>query len=94
MKAAHQLVYRLMTPTDIGAVLLPSLNFAVSRLLECLYLGIPLPEQPTTEKHISKEERNNVICERYSAGETLESIASTFGLSIQWVHQIIHRWCN
>jgi hypothetical protein len=49
---------------------------------------------PITEKHISKEERNHLICERYTAGGTLESIGAAFELSVQRVHQIIHRWCN
>jgi hypothetical protein len=68
------------------------LNAAVNRLLERLYWDIPLPEKPITEKHIPKEERNDLICKRYREGETLEVISANFGLSVQRVHQIIYRW--
>jgi hypothetical protein len=34
-------------------------------------------------------ERNNLICERYREGTSLNGIAHEFGLSIQRVHQII-----
>jgi hypothetical protein len=85
---------RLMTPTGVGTVPLPSLTIAVVRLLERLYWDIPLPGMPITEKHIPKAERNDLICERYRAGETLVDIATIFRLSVQRVHQIIRRWCT
>lgn len=87
-----QVPVRFMTPTGVGTVPLPTLNTAANRLLERLYWDIPLPQMPVTEKHIPKEERNVLICERYREGETLEGIAPTFGLSVQRVHQIIRRW--
>jgi hypothetical protein len=83
-----------VTPTGVKTVPLPSLNFVVIRLLERLYWGIPLPQMPVTEKHIPKEERNDLICKRYREGETLEVIGANFGLSVQRVHQIIYRWCT
>jgi Mor family transcriptional regulator len=46
-----------------------------------------------TEKHIAKTERNDQICARYAAGESLESISASVELSVQRVHQIIRRWC-
>jgi hypothetical protein len=85
---------RLLVLTGVRTAPLPSLNAAAYRLLERLYWGIPLPQKPITEKHIPKEQRNDLICERYAAGETLESISTALGLSVQRVHQIIHRWCH
>jgi hypothetical protein len=57
------------------------------------YKGIPLPAAPVTNKHISQDARNQLICIRYQSGETLEEIACDFGLSHQRVHQIVQRWC-
>jgi DNA-binding NarL/FixJ family response regulator len=82
-----------LTLTGVGAAPVPSLNAAIHWLLEQLYVGIPLPETPVTDKHVSLSERNRQICARYAAGATLEEIAHDLGLSHQRVHQIIHRWC-
>ena len=87
-------MYHLLAPTGVGAPPLPTLNSAVNRLLDRLYWGIPLPQKPITEKHIPKDERNDLICERYANGESLESIGAAFELSVQRVHQIVHRWCS
>ena len=81
-----------VVPTSVGTVPLPSLNAAANRLLDRLYWGIPVPQKPLTEKHVSKETRNDLICERYAEGDTLESIGAAFGISVQRVHQIIYRW--
>jgi hypothetical protein len=66
---------------------------AIHWLLEQLYWDIPLPETPVTDKHVPLSERNDHICARYAAGETLEVIARDLDLSHQRVHQIIQRWC-
>jgi DNA-directed RNA polymerase specialized sigma subunit len=62
-------------------------------VLELLYWGIPFPQTPVTDKHVSLDERNRLICARYAAGETLQAIAQELDTSYQRVHQIIHRWC-
>ena len=82
-----------MTLTGFNITRLPSINTAVERVIAQLYLGIPLALQPTTEKHLSRSERNTEVCTRYSQGETLEAIAKAFNLSHQRIHEIIHRWC-
>lgn len=82
---------RLLTLSGIGTVPLPSVDAAVSLLVERLYQGIPLPLEPVTEKTASKDERNNLICELYAMGDALEAIASTFSISVQRVHQIVCR---
>ena len=83
-----------MGSTGVGTVPLPSLNAAALRLLDRLYWGIPLPQQPISEKHISKEERNRKICERHNIGERLEDIAEDYNISVQRTSRIIHRWCK
>jgi hypothetical protein len=87
------IIVNYMTPTGVGASPLPSLKSAVEWLLERLYEGLPLSEKPVTDKHISRQERNRIICHRYAEGDTLETIAQDFGISMQRVHQIIQRWC-
>jgi len=57
-------------------------------------MGMPLPQSPLTDKHVSRSKRNQCICERYAAGETLTDIAADFDITIQRVHQIIQRWCK
>jgi hypothetical protein len=85
--------YIKVTPTSVGTVPLPSLNSVVNRLLDRLYWGIPIPQQPITEKHISKDERNQQICLRFASGERLEEIANEYDISLQRVAQLVHRWC-
>ena len=83
-----------VTLTGFGTPCVPSLNAAISRVLDQLYAGSPLPLQPVSEKHLSKSERNAHICERYSLGETLETLAKEFNLSPQRIHEILLRWCS
>ena len=83
-----------MTPTSVGTLPLPSLNSVVNRLLDRLYWGIPLPQQPITEKQISKDERNQQICLRFATGDRLEAITNECDISIQRVAQLVHRWCK
>jgi len=83
-----------LTLTGFNITRLPSINAAIERVIEQLYAGILLPLQPITQKHLSKSERNIVICERYSEGETLEEIAESYNLSYQRVYEIIQRWCD
>lgn len=85
--------YITMTLTGFGAAPVPSLNIAIQRVLELLYAGVPLPEYPVTNRQVSLDERNRLICARYADGETLQAIAQDLGLSHQRVHQLIHRWC-
>ncbi len=80
-----------VTPTSVGTAPLPSLNSAVNRLLDRLYWGIPVPQKPITEKHISKDERNQQICLRFATGGRLEEIADEFDISLQRVAQLIQR---
>jgi hypothetical protein len=83
-----------VTPTSVGTVLLPSLNSVVNRLLERLYDGIGFPQKPVTEKHISKDERNQQICSSYALGDRLETIADDYGVSVQRISQLLRRWCK
>jgi Mor family transcriptional regulator len=83
-----------VTPTGVGAAPLPSLDSAIFRVIEQLYWGVPEPQMPVTDKHVSHAERNAQICHRHTAGETLEVIAREMGLTPQRVHQIVKRWCH
>ncbi|MCU0463923.1 MAG: hypothetical protein MUF38_05090 [Anaerolineae bacterium] len=83
-----------VTPTGITDAALPNLSAAIFRLLEILYSDEPQPLNPISNKHLSNAERNGQICARHAAGDTLEEIAKDFNLSLQRVHQIIHRWCK
>jgi hypothetical protein len=55
-------------------------------VLGLLYWSILLPQIPGTDKHVSLDERNSLICVRYAAGETLQAIAHDFGISHLYAH--------
>ncbi|MCC6974765.1 MAG: hypothetical protein IT322_12245 [Anaerolineae bacterium] len=50
-----------------------------------LYVASSQPDKPLTIA-----ERNELIRSRYRAGETMQALATAFGISFQRVHQIIH----
>ena len=72
-----------VVPTGFQDASLLALDSAIRSVLERLYRDIPLPDQPVTNKHVSKAERNAGIRARYAAGETLQEIAGKFGDSIE-----------
>jgi Mor family transcriptional regulator len=79
MGFGHTSVYRLIR--------------AIKRLLEVyFYGGGPAPSVPITEQRIPKTWRNDQLIARYRDGETLEELATSFGISIARVHQVILRW--
>ena len=59
-------------------------SLAAALVLRLLYPRLP-------EKHLTIQERNNLIRAGYAAGETLECLAQTFHISKARVHQIVHR---
>jgi len=72
-----------------GAQIAPDSNAVSSAsfsILKRLYRTPPPPE-----KALLKTERNKLIRERHAIGETLEHLASEFGISFQRVHQIVHQ---
>lgn len=85
-KAAYQGMNNFLTLTGIGTAPLPSVDAATDLLIERLYQGQPPSFLPVTEKTASKDERNQLICERYSKGEPLMSLVQYFGVSVQRVH--------
>jgi len=50
-----------------------------------------LVEEPETSKRLSTVERNGLIRQRYTAGETHAKLAKTFGISMARIGQILHR---
>jgi hypothetical protein len=69
-----------------GAVF--STETAMERLLVALYVETTMPEYPWPSNS-PMSERNQAIMDAYRQGETLEHIATVFGISIARVHQII-----
>lgn len=59
----------------------------------CIYMAHQIckssrpQEQPVTNSTPRKSQRNQQICERYAAGETLAQLAAAYGISEQRVHQ-------
>jgi Mor family transcriptional regulator len=43
-----------------------------------------------SEKPLSTQQRNEQIRMRHADGETLESLAREFNISVQRIHQIVH----
>ncbi len=70
---------------------LHNLEDAISIILTRLYAGFLLPDQPVTNKHIPKAERNAEIIARHEAGEGISELARAFGLSPQRVFQILQK---
>src|SRR5437764_1431772 len=58
---------------------------AAALVLQLLHSTPKPPEKP-----LSKKERNNLIRTRYAAGETLESLAREFSITVQRVHQMVY----
>ncbi len=64
---------------------LENLAQAVQTVLARLYFALT----PPTAAELVKA-RNELIRQRYAAGETLRELSQAFGLSHQRIHQIIH----
>lgn len=67
------------------------LAYAARRMILENYAGMLLPRKPVTRMTPAKCERNAEIRLRHQQGETLISLAETFGLSENRVWQIVHR---
>jgi hypothetical protein len=79
-----------VAPTGFDITRIPSMNTAVQRVLDLLYLGIPRPTQPVLPEYLSKLERNEQIRARYAVGETIADLARAYQISDQRVFQILH----
>jgi Mor family transcriptional regulator len=64
---------------------------AARYLLCLLYLDSATFSTPRTDKTPPKLSRNAEIRARYEAGETIAELARAFGISIERIHQILHR---
>lgn len=65
-------------------------EWAYILLARRLYDFSPPPETPVNNAIPKKIGRNEEICQRYEAGETMAELAKVYGISEQRVHQIIH----
>ena len=69
--------------------LFQQLHYAARRMMIELYLGIILPSHPVSRITPSKNERNAEIRARHRAGDSLSTLAETFGIIPQRVSQIV-----
>jgi phosphoenolpyruvate synthase/pyruvate phosphate dikinase len=74
-------VYRAIVMVDVG--------WAVSRLIERLYIHNPRPIHPLSDKTKKQIERNETIKARYASGESIQRLAAEYGISEQRIHQIL-----
>lgn len=65
------------------------LRYAAGRMTIELYIGIVLPPHPVSKITPPKHKRNAEIRARYRDGESLTTLADTFGISPQRVFQIV-----
>jgi Mor family transcriptional regulator len=65
------------------------LRYAARRLMVELYAGILLPSYPVSKLTPKKQTRNAEIRARHRAGASLSTLAETFGISEQRIHQIV-----
>ncbi len=74
-------MYRLMTPTGLGALFVPPLEKATQDTLTGVQAAL---------HKIGVSVRNQIILARYKAGETLSNLARAFEISPQRVYQIVN----
>jgi hypothetical protein len=82
--------YITVTLTGFDITRIPSMNTAIQRVLDLLYLGIPRPTTPVLPEYLSKLERNEQIRARYADGESIADLARAYQISDQRVFQILH----
>jgi len=59
-------------------------------IIVVLYLGIPRHLLPKNDQTPRRIERNELIRQRYAAGESVAALADEFGISVQRLYQILH----
>ena len=91
LRVAFQRLCPIIAPTGVQHTSLPSLKISVSRLLEILYSQHNTNSAPISYLKPEKEDRNQLMLDRYMQGDTLSKIAKDFEISIARVHQIISR---
>jgi hypothetical protein len=79
-----------VTPTGFETTRIPSMNIAVKRVLDLLYMDIPRPTEPVISEHFSKSERNQQMRIRYVNGESIADLAKEYDVSDQRVFQIVN----
>jgi hypothetical protein len=66
-----------------------TLENAVSRLVNRLYGGLPLPTTPQSQATPKQLERNAEIRAKYEAGTSVPDLAKEYGISTKRVYQIL-----
>jgi Mor family transcriptional regulator len=65
-----------------------SFDEAVQRIITLLYQELP-SAKPHYFKNTKQTSRNEELCKRYTAGESVPALARAYGISEQRVHQIL-----
>lgn len=66
-----------------------SLENAITRLVDHLYRGLPLPIAPQSQGTPKQEQRNAEVRAKYEAGAGVPDLASEYGVSVARVYQIL-----
>ena len=66
-----------------------TISAAAAVLLSSLYHNMPRPE-PQNYKIRKRDERNQAIRLRFANGEEADRLATTYGISLKRIYQIIH----
>jgi hypothetical protein len=62
---------------------------AAQVILQRMYKGTMIPEEPINHQTRKKLERNEEIMSRYARGETVRELATFYRISEQRIHQIL-----
>ena len=66
-----------------------TISAAAAVLLSSLYLNTPRPE-PQNYKIRKRDERNQAIRLQFANGEEANHLATTYGISLKRIYQILH----
>ena len=78
-----------MPHRGLVVISLRSFEIADVRIAALLYVELPLPPEPVSDKTPTKAEQNRQIRQRFANGETVQHLAQVYGISEQRVHQIL-----
>lgn len=77
-----------MPHTGVETLLRPEVRVAAFQMLETIFPYIPRRWNSKTPRKVS---RNEIIRQRFAAGEPMSDLSSEYGISRQRISQIVHR---
>ena len=81
-----------MASAGFQVVSFASVERAVHRVLRHLDFGQELPTRPVTDLIPVDEKRNAEVYQRYVNGERAVDLAEKYGISLQRIYVLIHRY--